>query len=220
MIIKVGLSRREQNKKRTREAIVQAAADLLHQEGPASVTAEKVAEAAGVSRRTFFNYFSSVEAILAFQSHQVLEVLHEQLSSRPAGESLIDSAKAVLDMTFTVEALSEATRAWQQVEAFPGAHRYALEAHLEAVAALSEEWSANKLRAAGLDVDPLQIAVLTASCMSAYDTARRAWLARLDGPVDKQSRDDFVHETQQALEYLRPAIENTPTSTHPAPSTS
>ncbi|GAB79439.1 transcriptional regulator, TetR family [Austwickia chelonae] len=220
MIIKVGVGRREQNKKRTREAIVRAATDLLHHEEPTSVTAEKVAEAAGISRRTFFNYFPSVEAILAFRSRQVLEILHDQLFSRPEDEPLIDSAKAVIDMTFTVETLREATRAWQQVEASPGAHRYTLETNLEAIAELSGRWSAGKLQAAGQDASPLRIAVLTASCMSAYDIARRAWLTRLDGPVDEQARDDFVRETHQALEYLRPAVENTTPSPRPGPPTS
>jgi AcrR family transcriptional regulator len=58
------VSRREQNKTATRAAIADAALDLLRASGSEAVTAERIAEAAGISRRTFFNYFPSVEAAL------------------------------------------------------------------------------------------------------------------------------------------------------------
>ena len=74
MVTTAPAGRREANKARTREAVVQAAVELLHTEGLDALTAEKVADAAGISRRTFFNYFPSVEAVFAFQAQQVLDL--------------------------------------------------------------------------------------------------------------------------------------------------
>ena len=58
-------SRRELNKAATRQAISDAALELLRSRGPGNFTVEDIADAAAISRRTFFNYFSSTEAALA-----------------------------------------------------------------------------------------------------------------------------------------------------------
>src|SRR5581483_4208499 len=55
---------RETKKRRTRETIAQAAADLFHERGFAAVTVDDVARAADVSRQTVFNYFPSKEQML------------------------------------------------------------------------------------------------------------------------------------------------------------
>lgn len=62
------MSRREQNRRETWDALHRAAADLAFDGGPAAVTADAVAVRAGVSTRTFFNYFATKEeAILGFR---------------------------------------------------------------------------------------------------------------------------------------------------------
>ena len=48
------------------EAIWHAALDLFAAQGYATTTIEQIADAAGVSRRTFFRYFSCKEAIVVF----------------------------------------------------------------------------------------------------------------------------------------------------------
>jgi AcrR family transcriptional regulator len=55
---------REAKKRRTRETIAQAAADLFHERGFAAVTIDDVASAANVSRQTVFNYFPTKEQML------------------------------------------------------------------------------------------------------------------------------------------------------------
>lgn len=52
---------REQKREATRQALVEATRRLCAQTPFSQVTVEHVCEAAGVSRRTFFNYFSSKE---------------------------------------------------------------------------------------------------------------------------------------------------------------
>src|SRR6478672_1586936 len=89
-------SRRELNKTATRQAITDAAHGLLRDKGPGNFTVEDIAEAAGISRRTFFNYFSSTEAAIASVTHGFLDSALEQFRRRPADEPILESARAAL----------------------------------------------------------------------------------------------------------------------------
>jgi AcrR family transcriptional regulator len=57
-------SRRAERMHRTRSALRLAGLELFASEGFENVTAEEIAEKAGVSRRTFFRYFPSKEDVL------------------------------------------------------------------------------------------------------------------------------------------------------------
>ena len=90
------LSRRELNKAATREAIASAALDFLRNQEMNSFTVDDVAAAAGVSRRTFFNYFSSVEAAVASYTQRYLDAVITEFKARPADESILETAQAAL----------------------------------------------------------------------------------------------------------------------------
>ena len=62
---------REQQKRRTHAALSAAAIGLISEGGIEAVTAEAVAARAGVSRRTFFNYFPRLEDVLTASIDQV-----------------------------------------------------------------------------------------------------------------------------------------------------
>lgn len=59
------LSRREQNKVDTRERIIAAATTMFLSQGVEQSTVTEVAQQAGVSRGTFFNYFPTKDSVLA-----------------------------------------------------------------------------------------------------------------------------------------------------------
>ncbi|MBO9539761.1 TetR/AcrR family transcriptional regulator [bacterium] len=59
------ISRRTLNKQLTQEAIFEAAMALFGAQGYEATTIEEIAQAAGVSKGTFFNYFPTKDAILA-----------------------------------------------------------------------------------------------------------------------------------------------------------
>lgn len=67
------VSRRDINKAETRAAIAEAARKIFKRAGFDGLTAEKIAEAAGVSRRTFFNYFPSVDSALNVPVERFIE---------------------------------------------------------------------------------------------------------------------------------------------------
>ena len=56
------LSLREQKRLETRLRIEDAATLLVDEHGFAAVTVEEICEKAGISRRTFFNYFDSKDS--------------------------------------------------------------------------------------------------------------------------------------------------------------
>lgn len=80
---------RERKKRRTREAIAQAAADLFHERGFDAVTVDDVARAADVSRQTVFNYFPTKEQMLFDRDEEVGAALISLVSGRPDGVSLL-----------------------------------------------------------------------------------------------------------------------------------
>jgi AcrR family transcriptional regulator len=59
------ISRREQNKRRTRDAILKAAAVRFARVGIGNATMDEIADAAEISRATLFNYFSNKAELVA-----------------------------------------------------------------------------------------------------------------------------------------------------------
>lgn len=74
---------RDRKREETRRAIAGAAYAIVRDAGVAAVTADAVAERAGVSRRTFFNYFPSVESVLTASVTDFFAALSERLDQRP-----------------------------------------------------------------------------------------------------------------------------------------
>lgn len=66
------LSQRERNQRESWNAIHQAAFELTRAGGPGAATVDEIASRAGVSRRTFFNYFPAKEdAVLGTRSAEL-----------------------------------------------------------------------------------------------------------------------------------------------------
>ncbi|WP_329107800.1 TetR family transcriptional regulator [Micromonospora sp. NBC_01699] len=93
--------RRDRKKRQTRDALVDAALRLVAERGLDHVTVEEISEAADVSTRTFFNYFSSKdEALVADQagdSARVLAVLATVPPEVPALEAVRRALTSLLD---------------------------------------------------------------------------------------------------------------------------
>jgi len=90
----VPLSRREQKKAEVREALVQAADALFVEQGFEGTTVDQIAERAGVSRRTFFRYFPSKEAIAFPRSEERLEAFRSLLRERFAEQDPLPAVRA------------------------------------------------------------------------------------------------------------------------------
>lgn len=86
---------RERKKRQTREDLHRAALDLVEEKGFSAVTTDEIAARAGVSARTFFNYFASKDGAVLGQSAEDLERLKGLLAERPADEPPLETLRAV-----------------------------------------------------------------------------------------------------------------------------
>ena len=91
-----GCSLRTRKRAETRDALVDAAYAIVRDAGYPGLTAEAVADRAGVSRRTFFNYFPSVESVLTASVTAFFASVGNRLEARPTDEDVLDSALAVI----------------------------------------------------------------------------------------------------------------------------
>ena len=87
---------RERKKAETHRALAKAAIHLADELGPERVTVEAIADAAGVSPRTFFNYFSSKEDAIVGIAPAQSSALLADLLARPDDEPPLDALRAVV----------------------------------------------------------------------------------------------------------------------------
>lgn len=170
-------SRRELNKAATRQAITDASLALLRAKGPGNFTAEDIAEAAGISRRTFFNYFSSTDAALASIVHNFLDNAIQQLRLRPAQEPLLKSAQAAL------VALADPKAVAPLAELFALTQQSPLMSHTELEAwdhCRAQVFAVARERVAGTPdgQDELYIHALAGSVISCGKAAMEVWFSR------------------------------------------
>jgi AcrR family transcriptional regulator len=87
-----------------REAIWNAAIDLFTKQGFDETTVEDIAEAAGVSRRSFFRYFASKDDLMAQGMHTYGALLSEEIHACPSSLSPFEVLKRT-----TLEAAAKIT---------------------------------------------------------------------------------------------------------------
>jgi AcrR family transcriptional regulator len=182
---------RERKKSETRAALSWAAIRLMVERGAENVLVEDIAAAAGVSPRTFNNYFSSKgEAVAARHLDRCLRMAQE-LRDRPAGEPLWDAlthaaltqlepgpevvAHPVADReqwTLGVQAMMQAP--WLQAEIL----RAGAGAESEIAAAVAER--------TGTDIDrDLYPRLVAAALIAAYNVCQQQYL-RTNATIDLQ----------------------------------
>jgi AcrR family transcriptional regulator len=90
------VGRRERKKRETRAALTAAALRLAVEKGPDNVTVEEISEAADVSVRTFFNYFSHKEHAILGRDPDDLALALRRLREAPAGESPLTTLRLII----------------------------------------------------------------------------------------------------------------------------
>jgi AcrR family transcriptional regulator len=93
-VSEIGL--RERKKFATKEALSRAALELTIQRGLDAATAESIAEVAGVSTRTFHNYFSCKEDAVLFMLDKSVEEMIDGFMQRSPEETVLDSLETIL----------------------------------------------------------------------------------------------------------------------------
>ena len=181
-----GCSLRTRKRAETRAALVRAAYAIVRDSGFEGLTAESVADRAGVSRRTFFNYFPSVESVLTASVTEFFASVGERLAARPVDEDVLDSALAVVtdpgdgDLLERIHVLAAAG------EASPHARGLIL-VELHAWVDWLEGWLRPRLRA---DATDLYVATLASGLVGAAEAGFRVWLRESAGAAGADVRVD------------------------------
>jgi AcrR family transcriptional regulator len=90
---------RERKKRRTREALIDAAINLFRSKGFEATTIDEIAEAVEVSPRTFFRYFDSKEDVALSLIDQQFTSVYAAFAARPPAEPVLRALRhAVVDM--------------------------------------------------------------------------------------------------------------------------
>ncbi|MEV7606376.1 TetR family transcriptional regulator [Paenarthrobacter sp. NPDC089322] len=167
-------SRRELNKAATRNSIATAALELLRTKGAGNFTVEDIAASAGVSRRTFFNYFPSLEAALASVADGFMDHALEQFRLRPADESILESAQAAL------MALADPMSVAPMAELFSLTqdNRSLARSELEAWEHCTEQIIDAARNRLGTGVSELYLHALAGSVISCGKAAMNVWFAQ------------------------------------------
>lgn len=92
----IALGLRERQKAERRQAISDAATALFLQRGFDAVTMAEVADAAGVSIKTIFNYFGSKEELFLDREAEARAATIAAITERPPGASITDGLLALL----------------------------------------------------------------------------------------------------------------------------
>jgi AcrR family transcriptional regulator len=88
---------RERKKQQTRQAIHEAAMKLFAERGFEATTIADIADAAGISPRTFFAYYSAKEEAVFQKFDVAYEGFSRALRERPAGTTALEALRAWIE---------------------------------------------------------------------------------------------------------------------------
>ncbi|WP_245940961.1 TetR/AcrR family transcriptional regulator [Thermasporomyces composti] len=195
---------RERKKQATRKALREAALRLALERGPENVRVDDIAEAAGVSPRTYNNYFSSreqaiVAAITADREARVAAAVAARPSDVPLADAVVDAI---------VEQYTEPDETTRDVLLMVTTRPALRDAFIDAARSI-ERPLADAIASRLGDADSVTPHVLAASVAAAVHVALERWVTpELPSPtglvVPRGSLPDLL---RSALAPLRPALD-------------
>lgn len=197
-------SRRELNKQATRAALVQAAIDLSREIGADELTVDMVAERVGVSRRTFHNYFPSLELCLVDTFSEAIDRAVEAFAARPRQEPVVVSAGHAFTEVFGVQLTSNLVTVMQLVctsTRLVGTHHEQWH--------LATERLVTTLRERVPEADQVWISALAASLMGVAESVLYGWVAH-DPDLTEEGLATLKECFLRGLTYLGEGFNNPP----------
>ena len=91
--VEAGVGLRERKKRETKKRLTEKGIALFLEKGFDHTTLDEIAAAAGISRRTFFYYFSSKDEILLSLQSGIGEMLSDAVRKAPASFTPIDAVR-------------------------------------------------------------------------------------------------------------------------------
>jgi AcrR family transcriptional regulator len=166
------MSLREVKRARTRQALIDAAAELFERDGYDATTIADITAAAEVGARTFFGYFASKEDLLFPDAEARVRAALDAIDSRGPAEPPVDVLLRALrvagqlsdDLTGPLAALR-----LRFAETVPAVRGHGLRLQLEAQRAI-----ARRLAAAYPELGPVRAGALTGAFIGAITGALQA----------------------------------------------
>ena len=156
-----------------RDSIYDAAIDLFVRQGFQETSVEDVAKAAGVSRRSFFRYFTTKDHLLAYSIMKYGDVLVSAVAASPAESSAIEVVHDTVLAGTQFSAAQPRTRQIMGITARNLSARQALRSRMvEVEIRLSEAFAARTRKETKDDFRPRMLAVLT---LTVVDLSLFSW---------------------------------------------
>lgn len=175
-------SLRERKKAATRRELAEAAYEVIRDHGVDELSADAVAQRAGVSRRTFFNYFATVEAsvepiVLEFLDDMLARVPDEVPEGRLMA-TLAETARSVDDMglveRFTVIGLMSHRSIGHKALFYQSVQGW-------------QQRLADQISALAPDADDLWVQGVAGALHGAADAALAVWIGRTEGEITPET---------------------------------
>lgn len=103
MVTEIGL--RERKKRRTRAALIHAAAELFLRQGYEQTTVAEIAAAVEISPRTFFSYFPSKEDLLFADTDERITLILAEIAAGQPQERAVDVLLRAIERVIDSDAL-------------------------------------------------------------------------------------------------------------------
>lgn len=205
---RTGAQLRASRRRRMADDIELAALRLFAARGIDAVTVEDIADAADISRRTFFRYYASKDDVLLGDPEQHLEIVRAALASIPASTGAVMLLRrSLLALAAGLEERREAVLLRKRIAAqTPDAFARQARQSTDAVDALVG------VLATTLGVDPdldLRPKVYVHAALGAMQAAIQLWLAA-------GTKDSLERLVEQALDLILPGSDPGRGSEHAA----
>lgn len=199
--------RRRQVKSANRRAILDAAAALAEERGLGHFTVKDLADRAGVSRRTIFNHFASVDDAVYARLSELLGVLVDDFveiadatppPAAPSTGAVFEQLADVIDRTALVRSLSHIARLVGTSEDHPATVLWSHEVLQSVTARLTAEVTRRNPQS-----DPFTVALLASSLINALVVTFEQWERETGAADTPGSRLVWQRLLRTAVEHLR-----------------
>jgi AcrR family transcriptional regulator len=175
------LDLRSKSRESLRAEIAEVAFKVFAERGFDGVTATEVAEAAGISRASFFRYFESKEDAVFVAQEEIGGNVAEALRDRPDGEDAWTALRHAIYFAVTTYERSpeEALARLRLIRCTPNLRSH----QLDRLAQWKEVLGAALAERLRLPVDNISVEALVAAALGAFDAALTRW-SQSDGAED------------------------------------
>jgi AcrR family transcriptional regulator len=205
-MLRTGPGKRETQRQETKARLQASALDLFHRDGFEATSVAQIAEAAGVTERTFFRYFPTKDAVLFQDYESRLGWFRAALAVRPVDESVLDSVVVAVgsfpddrEILRQIAALRQGVLSPETIESHLRLVQGAFARELEAVIRTRREYKRNARGSDESDERIELVAVVMANAIAgALLGTLDVWTRRGGG-----TPEDMEPLTIEAFEILR-----------------